>query len=162
MISLERLNELVIYDKDTGNFTSKISRPGVKKGAQLGTIRKSNGYIQICLDRKLYYAHRLAMIILGYDIDGAQVDHIDGIKLNNCHSNLRICRNFENIQNIKKAYASNNLGVLGVSKANQKTGYVAKIFHRKKSIQLGTFKTIEEASAAYISAKRLLHNFNTL
>lgn len=162
MISLERLNELVCYDKETGLFTSKISRPGVSKGAPLGTIRKSNGYLQICLDRKLYYAHRLAMIMLGYDISNVQIDHIDGLKLNNSEKNLRICRNNENTQNIKKPYKNNILGVLGVTRAKQKNGYVAKIFHAKKYIHLGTFKTIDEASAAYISAKRLIHAFNTL
>lgn len=162
MITIDRLTELVEYDKKTGSFTSRVSRPGVKKGSPLGTIRKTNGYLQICLDRKLYYAHRLAMMMLGHDIEGVQIDHIDGVKLNNCESNLRICRVLENAQNIKKAYRTNSLGVLGVTKAKQKDGYVAKIFHAKKYIHLGTFKTIEEASAAYISAKRLIHAFNTL
>lgn len=162
MVTIERLNEIVIYNNETGVFTSKVSRPGVKKGALLGTVRKSNGYLQICIDRKLYYAHRLAMIILGHEISGAQIDHIDGDKLNNSEKNLRVCRNFENVQNIKKHYKNSSTGVLGVSRANQKVGYTAQISCNNKVIHLGTFKTIDEASAAYLSAKRMFHEFNTI
>ena len=161
MLLLSKLNSLVEYNPKTGKITSKISRPGVAFGAEMGTIRKSNGYLQICLDKKLYYAHRLAMLLLGHDIDGAQIDHIDGNKLNNAESNLRICRNYENIQNIKGPNKTNKLGVLGVSKAGESL-YRARIHHSGMVVRLGIFETIEEASAAYLAAKRTVHAFNTL
>lgn len=162
MAQIDRLNELIIYDRLTGEFTSRVSRPGVRLGAKLGTIRKSNGYLQICIDRKLYYAHRLAMIICGNNVEDGQVDHIDGNKLNNRESNLRVSKGFENIQNIKAAYITNKIGVLGVSRSRNGKSYTARIFSDNKHIYLGSFGTVEEASAAYISAKRALHAFNTL
>jgi hypothetical protein len=40
--------------------------------------------------------------------------------------------------------------------------WIAKIMLRGELIQLGSFATPEEANAAYIAAKRLLHHGNTL
>lgn len=161
-MEIEEIQKLIDYDPVTGLIKSKISRPGVKAGSVMGTVRKTNGYLQIGINRKLYYAHRLAMMISGYDIEGAQVDHIDGDKLNNRLANLRVSRNFENSQNIKGPYKTNTTGILGVKKANQKSGYVARISVKGKVIHLGTYDSADAAGAAYLKAKRKYHEFNTL
>lgn len=51
---------------------------------------------------------------------------------------------------------TNATGLLGVSKADSR-GFRARIFYAGKETHLGTFKTPEDAHAAYLAAKRRLH-----
>jgi hypothetical protein len=46
--------------------------------------------------------------------------------------------------------------VLGTFKNG--SGFAARIAHNNTKIYLGTFRTLDEASAAYVAAKRLLHS----
>jgi len=65
-----------------------------------------------------------------------------------------------NLQNIRRARSDNRSGLLGV--ARDKTGFRAVIKVAGKQKYLGTFPTPELAHSAYLSAKRLLHEGNTL
>jgi hypothetical protein len=66
---------------------------------------------------------------------------------------------FTRLTNCK--YSNLSTGVLGVYL--RKDGFIyLKIKINRKQHHLGYFKTIEEASAAYIKAKRELHLFGTL
>ena len=59
MITQKELKELVNYDLDTGLFTWKFGRVGVKKGAICGSKNKGNGYIEIMLMRRSYLSQRV-------------------------------------------------------------------------------------------------------
>ena len=77
--------------------------------------------------------------------DNRQVDHIDGRGLNNQRSNLRICTSKQNSQNRKTT--NNSTGVVGVTMT--KSGkFMARIFPDGKSITIGTFSTLKEATKA--------------
>jgi len=158
----ERLRELMSYCPNTGVFLSLKRRGKIAPGDRVGTIRKGNGYLQICIDRKLYYAHRLAFLHMTGSFPAMHVDHINGDPLDNRFSNLREASRSVNSQNMRRPMRHNTSGPLGVTKANQKNGFVAKISADGKTIHLGTYKTAADAHQAYLSAKRALHEGCTI
>lgn len=81
--------------------------------------------------------------------DDMEVDHWDGDGLNNRRANLRLATRLQN-QGNRPANRSNRLGVKGV-RAHQGR-YMAEITVRGRTTFLGSFDTIEEASAAYARA----------
>lgn len=162
MITRERLIQVAEYDEKTGIFRSRGSRGKLLPNSIMGTVRKSNGYVQLCIDRKLYYAHRLAILYVTGENPKDTVDHINGVRSDNSIKNLRCVDRKTNSQNRRGPDRDSSTGYLGVKKANQKSGYVASIFTDGKSIHIGTFKTKEEAYDAYISYKRRLHGGCTI
>ena len=85
---------------------------------------------------------------------GVQVDHINGNSLDNRKSNLRVCSHAENIWN-RSAHSNNTSGYKGVSKSDNK--WKACIKKHGKFYYLGVFDTPQEASEAYNSASKQLH-----
>lgn len=77
---------------------------------------------------------------------GLEVDHIDGNKLNNQKSNLRICRRFQNSAN-RKLSKNNTSGYKGVTRQGKK--WIAQIGCLWKHTSIGSFDTAEEAARAY-------------
>ena len=159
MLTQARLKELLHYDPETGLFVRKFSRGGTKAGSIAGTIN-GHGYVQICIDRKIYGAHRLALLYMTGEFPPQDTDHRNGIKIDNRFKNLRPASKMLNQQNRTKAHRNNPQGVLGVGKDRNR--YVARIKHQGKSIYLGGFDTIAEAGAAYQAAKRKFHIGATL
>lgn len=147
------------YDPITGEFkrTSIVSR----HGAKVGTI-SLKGYLRIKIKERYYMAHRLAWLISFGDWPQGQIDHINCIKLDNRLSNLRCVTNAVNAQNRLTPTANNkSSALLGVSKA-ERGRWRAVIQVSGKKHRLGRFATPELAHAAYIAAKRQLHEGNTL
>ena len=85
---------------------------------------------------------------------GKFVDHIDGNKLNNQKSNLRSCTKSQNNYN-RGPTKANTSGYKGVFSKDGR--WQAKIRAEGKQYVLGTFRTREEAAAAYDQAARELH-----
>lgn len=159
MLTVERLKELLHYDPDTGDFTWRESRGRVSKGSKAGSKRNCSGwfYLTIRVDGKIYYAHRLAVLYMTGKWPEEYVDHIDGDGLNNKWSNLREATNSQNQAN-QGVKPTNLLGVKGVQRNG--SGYGVRLGFRGKTICLGTYPTIEEASAAYQeAAKRYFGEF---
>ncbi len=92
------------------------------------------------------------------------IDHIDGNPANNRLENLRDVSRAVNGQNQKRAQRHNGTGVLGVTRRrNAKSNpYQAHIVVDGRPKYLGVFPTADAASAAYIAAKRALHEGCTL
>jgi len=155
------LHEVLKYDPDTGIFTwnKKISKRNVV-GRPAGCLR--NGYITIDLFNKRYQAHRLALIYVYGHCDSKDVDHINGIKNDNRISNLRFATRSENKQNRLSIQPNNKSGYTGVDWHKSSNSWRATITTMRKQKHLGTFKTKEEAHAAYLEAKRKLHPFSNL
>jgi hypothetical protein len=96
--------------------------------------------------------------------DPLVVDHIDGNKLNNTRSNLRVCTFAENAKN-KPGGINNISGYKGVY-TYQTDRWRACISNENKFFHIGVYDTPEQAYAAYCEAARKLHgqfaNFGTI
>lgn len=160
MLSQERLKQVFNYDPHKGTFTRKMKQPGVACGAISGS-RNNEGYLVTSVDGKIYKCHRLAWFYMTGQWPEGQIDHINGVKDDNRFENLRDVTKNTNLQNQRKAQRSNkSTGVLGTFKMGNK--FAARITHDGKKTYLGVYATLEEAHAAYLGAKRLLHKGCTL
>ena len=97
--------------------------------------------------------------------EGMETDHRDMDKINNRKENLRICLLSENQRN-RVAYANNTSGYKGVTWNRRDKEWRAQITVESRIIQLGGFRTAEEAALAYDEAALKYHgefargNFN--
>ena len=108
------------------------------------------------IDSKVYKCHRLAWLYITGNWPIGQIDHKNGNRSDNRFDNLRDVAKQQNTENQRKAQRRNkSTNVLGTWKNGN--GFAARISHNHTKIHLGTFTTLEEASAAYVTAKRLLH-----
>lgn len=85
-----------------------------------------------------------------------QVDHIDGDRLNNQRSNLRIITQQQNLLG-KKIYKNNTSGFKGVYLVPSTGRWQAKVGFGGKMINCGCFNTPEEAAKAYDEKAKQLH-----
>ena len=119
------------------------------------------GYRYISIDHKLYLAHRIIWLIVKGKLPPDGIDHINGGRADNRFSNLRLATHLENVQNQKK-YSSNSSGYQGVSWNKKLMKWDARISHNKQQYFIGYFDTAEDASMAYLSAKKNRHRFSPL
>lgn len=155
-LTAERLHELLDYDPETGVFTWRVRRKYAQPG-DVANYHMSAGYIQIAIDCRHYLAHRLAWFFVHGIWPRGQIDHINGVKDDNRISNLRDVTPSGNGQNIDAPLSRNKAGLRGVSPNGP--GWTARICVDHVVTRLGTYRTPEEARAAYLSAKRRLHPF---
>lgn len=143
------------YYKD-GDLYNKTTRSSTCiKDAASGTVNKK-GYKYVCLNRKVYRAHRLIYAMHYGEIpDGFAIDHKDGNPLNNNIDNLRIATPSQNSRNKKAAMSNNKLGTLGVSldKWNKTNPYRARIKVDGKYKSVGSFSLLSDAVSAYQNAR---------
>src|SRR3990172_8421170 len=154
LISLARLLEELSYDGETGLFTWRRSRRGVKAGSFPGSVHKHTGYVEIMVDGRLYLAHRLPWVYMTGNWPISQIDHRNGVRSDNSFANLREATNRSNAHNRTKILAK--AGLLGVCRSGR--GFKAAIRADGKSRYLGTYDTAKEAHAAYLSAKQTMHS----
>ena len=147
-IDAARLRSILHYDPLTGTWTWIACGKPQHNGKRADCFRdKKKTYRIVTIDRKKYYAHRLAWLYMTGDWPDGDLDHKDLNKSNNIWDNLRPTT--DSLNNANKPAA-----VRAVPKGVDKTrwGYQARIKVNLKSIHLGTYKTADEARAAYIAA----------
>lgn len=95
------------------------------------------------------FMHRLVLgLPKGFPLD---VDHIDGNRLNNQKSNLRICTRAQNAQN-RKIHKNKLSGYKGVCWDKKKGNWVAQLVFQRKRVYYGRFDSPEDAYKAYCDA----------
>lgn len=149
------------YDPETGRVTWKAQDRfrRSKIGGDVGCIT-ADGYRQGCIKNCSVYMHIVAWYLARGEWPNGFVDHINGDRSDNRLVNLRVVSHAANIQNQRRANRRNQLGVLGVSRSGDR--YRANIRVRGINHSLGSFSTQEEAHAAYLEAKRRLHEGCTI
>ena len=147
MISSEILKKYLKFNSETGLFTWIYLNKIRKNNNLAGTIIKQ-GYIRITLNKKAYFAHRLAWLYIHGEFPKGQIDHINGIRNDNRIDNLRIVTARQNNQN-QKIHREGHL--VGTSYDKTRNKWIAKIEINNKNINLGRFETQQEAHEAYLN-----------
>jgi hypothetical protein len=154
-ITQEELMRVLSYDSTTGEFRWVV-RPSrnITAGAVAGCLRPT-GYLTISYGKQNHLAHRLAWLYVHGQWPVNYIDHINGNRSDNRIENLRDVSMAVNIQNLRSAMSTSKCGLLGVG--TQPGRFVAKIFVNGKMTHLGSFRTADAAHAAYLTAKREMH-----
>ena len=155
-LTVDLLKHLFDYDKETGNLIWKVSNARSQKiGDIAGSFDTSLGYVRVGISGKRYYAHRLVFLYhKGYL--PKTIDHINGDKVDNRIGNLRAVTASQNQHN-RKINSNNTSGYKGVSYYARTNKWCAKIRLESKRINLGYYKTPEEADAVVRKAREELH-----
>jgi len=156
-VTQDRLKALLDYNSETGIFTWKVCRGGVRIGAIAGA--KSEGYRNIMIDKISYQAHRLAWLYVYGKWPEKDLDHINLARDDNRIVNLRVVSDSENKQN-QKMYKTNTSGYKGVHFSKASNKWRASICKNYQTIYLGSFDNPKEASLAYVNAAKKYHKYN--
>lgn len=159
ILTQARLRELLHYDLDTGIFTSRVKRGRFRAGVTVGTV-DSTGRVQIHLDHKKHFAHRLAWVYVTGHWPPNEIDHINGAPTDNRFFNLREATTKQNGENRGKQ-RNNTSGYKGVTWSNKSQKWQAQICHHGKRKQLGVFTDPKAAHAAYLAAANQLFTHTT-
>jgi hypothetical protein len=160
-VTAEQVRELFDYSAETGQLLWRNPKPNryVKAGDVAGTPDRY-GYVVINLKGKLHRAHRLVWFREFGVWPSGDIDHIDGNRSNNRLSNLRDVTRTVNLQNRRSALAKS--GLLGAYFHASSGLWCSRIRVNGREHSLGYHKTPEEAHAAYLAAKRKLHEGCTI
>lgn len=150
------LNKLFDYDSEKGIFIWKFRYPDRAYNAtfnsrsantQAFTSKDSHGYAQTSVTGKIVMCgHHAAWVMVNGKIpEGMEIDHINGIRHDNRISNLRLVDRGENLHNINKLREDNTSGKRGISYKKECDSYHAYINKDGERINIGYFKTLDEA-----------------
>lgn len=133
----------VFVDDEDYEYLSEMNWTTTKGGYASMTLQ--NNYV-----RTSFLMHRLIM----KQPTNKQIDHIDGNRLNNQKSNLRLATNAQNQMNRKKGSGCYSIykGVCFMKHWKLKKPWCAYIKFNGKRKHLGCFKTQKEAALAYNQA----------
>ena len=153
MLDAHTLRELLDYNPLTGEFHwRKLLSRKMPPGKPAGTI-DSKGYGAICINRRIYRAHRLAFLYVYGRWPSGQIDHINCDRTDNRIGNLRECSQTQNNANTAQRM-TNKSGIKGVSWAARSGKWYAHIQCGGRQTNLGEFQRIEDAQSAYASAAK--------
>lgn len=151
-LTKERLQEIFIYEPDTGLFlrNKKFGKYGI--GEPMGRLRK-DGYMDLLIDSRRYYLHRLAWLWMtgSFPSDGMQIDHIDRNRSNNIFHNLRVVTPSDNQLNRHDRIYDD--GKMIGARRTEGGRWFSRIQMYGRDVWLGTFDTQEEAFFAWKKAK---------
>ncbi len=151
-ITAERLRYFLTYEQSTGILRWQNNRRSDLIGRAAGRLIP-NGYRQIKIDEREYYAHRLAWLHVTGRWPLQQIDHRDGVRDNNSWGNLRESDQTHNNAN-SRTY--NPTGMKGIWFRKTTKLWYAQIEKYGERRRFGGFLTPQEAHAAYCAAARIL------
>lgn len=161
LIDHARLLTLLSYDPATGVFRWLTTRSRCLAGSIAGSRRAKDGYVEIMLEGRAYQAGRLAWFYVTGKWPKNEIDHKNTNNADNRFDNLRDVDHIINSQNKRRASPLSSTGLLGVY-MNRGIPRARIQLPTGKRIDLGRFPSPAAAHEAYLSAKRQLHEGNTL
>ncbi|RVH21423.1 HNH endonuclease [Sinorhizobium meliloti] len=168
-LTLERLKAVLDYDPASGKFTWRERDSSEFPKASLATVwnfrfcgkeasaAHPKGYRQVSIDRSIYLSHRLAWFYTHGHWPN-KIDHINGDRADNRLANLRSVETRDNQRN-QKLKATNKSGVTGVTWDPINGTWRARITVNYITVNLGSFRFLEEATAARRTAQEK-HGFH--
>lgn len=155
IITAQRLREVVSYSPVVGVFEWRKGGRRIRRGGLAGAVTKS-GYIRICVDGRLYEAHRLAWLYMTGDWPAQCIDHVDGDRSNNAFKNLRLAEYADNSANMKVNRRSTT-GVKGVTYLASSERWRARVIRHGQIVLDKLFASLDEAKSAAEQARELAH-----
>ena len=157
--SVDRLNEIFLFDPVIGVLTAKTTRGRRIAGTVVGTPT-DEGRLICRVDYKIYYVHRIIWKMQhGKDPDGL-IDHNDRNPSSNVTENLRDSDFSKNGMNRAVNYNTKS-GLKGAHWSTSVAKWRSSIKKNGKVKHLGWFKTKEEAHKAYkVAAKEMFGDFS--
>jgi hypothetical protein len=152
IITAEYVRQLFDYDSAAGVLTWKKSRRR-RHGLPVAGGRPR---AQVRINGRSYLVHRLIWLYHYGEFPKAGVDHINMDPSDNRIENLREADKSQNGFN-RRAQRDNRLGVKGVTFYAHCNRYHARTTVRGRKINLGYYKTVDEAKAAYVEAVHKYH-----
>lgn len=161
-IIVQQLRQEVSYDPATGGFRWLKRLNGRRFDKPVGCLRKNDGYLQFRVLGSPHLSHRLAWLYVHGTWPQGEIDHINGRRDDNRIANLRDVEKIVNRQNLRRPRKDNKLSVQGVYRHQRNGNFVARIGVDGVKRHLGCFDSEGDAAAAYVAAKRQLHEGCTL
>lgn len=160
-LDVDRLNEVMSYNPETGLFHWKVSlRNRTLPGDLVGYINDS-GYRLCVIDQQKIRLHKAAWAIHYGEMPPGYIDHINGIRDDNRIINLRLATKSQNSQNTATR-VDNKTGVKGVHFRFDTNKYSATITTNKKTINLGCFDNLTDAKNARREAELKYHPYRAI
>jgi len=154
-MDISKLRHIVSYDPNTGILT-RLQKQANNAHPGPITCTNADGYIQVTINGKFFYGHRLAWV-LHYGIAPAgTIDHINGIKTDNRIENLRCVSASQNCQNARRR-SDNKSGHKNVSWSKQKHKWVVKVCVAGHVRHGGYFDTVSDAANSAALLRSALH-----
>lgn len=163
-LTQDSLKSVLIYDS-SGHFIWLCNRPGGAKSGDTAGYTNGSGRSQVNVFGKRYQVSHLVWLYFYGIFPHFEIDHIDGNCSNNRIENLRDVdhrTNLENRNRVNKRASGRSSTLLGVSWKKDRSKWVANIGTLGATKHLGYFDSESSAHAAYLSAKREIHQGNTL
>lgn len=151
MANINELDKMKILIDNGWIYDYQTSQIKNIKNSKLHETKNGYQTIDMMVERKRIrvYAHRFVYFYCQKEIPNI-IDHIDGDRLNNNINNLRNINQQKNSFNRKDKVK----GFVYNKKCNK---YEARIKLNNKHIYLGLFETEDEATKAYLEAKKIYH-----
>lgn len=165
--ALELLRKVYSYDPATGQFLY-VGKVGVARRVFIGDVATTtacDGYERLSAYYCGFPAHKVAWLFATGAWPRHEIDHINGDKRDNRIANLRDVTRAVNAQNIRRAMPHSKSGVLGAhanTNKRAKKRFQSAVKLDGVQVRLGAFETADQAHAAYVEAKRRLHDGCTI
>ena len=147
----ERARELLDYDARTGILRWRVNRGGKARANSIAGRRTDHGHVQVGIDGRPYYAHRVIFLMVTGAWPKHEVDHVNGIAWDNRWTNLRDATHIQNTHN-RRIQRNNKSGYSGVSFHKRSQKWQASIRVNGRDLSLGLHAAPELAAAAYARA----------
>jgi hypothetical protein len=148
-LPLAAVRKKLRYEPDTGLFYWISS-------GKIAGHKSARGSVDIKINGRLCFAHRLAIAMSSDHWPTQIIDHINGNRSDNRLCNLRLSDQVLNQQNRRTAPKHSSTGLLGVTR-RVGNRFQAKITVHGKLQHIGSFGSAEAAHEAYVARKRQVH-----